>query len=78
MEKPYPFAVGIPSNFNTGLQLCLKKIARDVTCFKMLGESTIGCILKVLVVDLWHLQRINIFPLTDQYFFSELLFPGRC
>lgn len=44
----------------------------------MLGESTIGYILKVLVVDLWHLQRINIFPLTDQYFFSELLFPGRC
>lgn len=54
-----------------------KKIARDVKYFKMLGESIVGCLLRVLVVDLWHLLRINIFPLTEQSFFSELLIPGR-
>lgn len=66
MEKKNPFAVEIPNNFDIGLGLCLKKYSRYVKYFKILGESTMGCILRALVVDFWHLQRINIFPPTNQ------------
>lgn len=34
--------------------------------------------LRVLLVDFWFLQIINIFPLMDLSFFSDSLFPGKC